>query len=151
MPYGEVVVIGPLAEIVPLVVTSPVLLDVCDAFTFVELLLPTIVVLTMLCEPIAVMEKFGPAPTSRPSLAAFTWPAALPSWACRLAESVRFPDEEPHIRLDETEPDVLVVAVVVYAWAAVENASRPATARSAPIEANSLVMIRPSSRSSMTN
>lgn len=56
----------------PLFVTVPELVDVCVAVTVVVLLSPTIVVLTMLCDPIAVIDEPVPLLASKPSRAALT-------------------------------------------------------------------------------
>ena len=96
-------------EIVPLFVTVPELIDVWVALTFVELLSPTTVVLTMLCEPIAVIDVLAPLPASRPSRAALTCAAELPSRLCMVLESCALLVEPaaPHIR-----PEVPVELVV---------------------------------------
>ncbi len=90
---------GEFLAIVPLFDTDPEFVEVCVVFTLVELLFPRTVVLTMFCEPIDVIVKLGPLPMSMPSLAAFTWPAALASWLCIVLESVALPVEldDPHI------------------------------------------------------
>ncbi len=129
---------------VPLFDTVPVLLELCVALTLVVLLSPRTVVLTMFCEPIAVIDSPGP-PKSMPCLAAFTWPAELPSCTCMVLESapeVPFALEEPHILPDELlELDELPDALC--ASAAVERIDSPAAAKIAPIGANSFIMIQP--------
>src|SRR5664279_4854443 len=108
----------------------------------VVLLLPITVLLTMFCEPIAVIVIPGPPFNSKPCLAAFTWPAELPSRACMVAESTAFPlgPAEPHILLDELFDGA--AELVLCASAAVERNNSPAIAKAAPSGSNSLVMIQ---------
>jgi hypothetical protein len=63
---------GGLTTIVPLFDTTPELLEFCVVVTVVALLLPTTVVVTIFCDPIAVIDIPGPPLKRNPSLAAFT-------------------------------------------------------------------------------
>ena len=130
-----------LGVIVPLFDTLPELLDVWFAFMFVVLLSPIIVLLTMFCEPIAVIVIPGPPFKSKPCFAAATWPAELPSNVCMVAESSAFPlgPVPPHILLEELFDGL--PEKVLCASTAVERNNSPVIVSAAPIATNSFVMI----------
>lgn len=126
----------------PLFVTVPELVDVWFAVTLVVLLSPTIVVLTMLCEPIAVIDEPVPLPASKPSLAALTWAAEAPSRLCMLLESMPpTAPAAPHRRPDVPVELVVPVTGVLCACAAAVKKSNAVRTKAGLNEARNVMAI----------